>query len=511
MRVLIGIDIGTTNWKVGAFSEDGRLLSLHKTPTVTRSYGPDADFYDPDQLWQSVARLAQSVVAECGAEEITAVSVTSMAESVVPIDRTGAAIFPIIPWFDTRARREAAYLADLIGVERLFEITGADPNPIFGLPKILWIKANQPDVFERAAKWLQMADFIYLKLCGVQVTDYSLASRMLAFDLSNGIWSAEILAKAGVSEETLPEIALSGQVIGSVNSVAAQATGLPVGIPVVVGGHDHLCATLPTGVALGNKVLDSSGTAESFIFLAQKRPEMLQSFRGLRVGSYLDPDRYAFWGGIISSGKSVDWGVERLVSAAEWGITRGEFTYDDLMDQIASVPPGADGALYLPHLRGSGAPYWDPRSKGAFLGLKSRHTNRELLRALFEGLSYQARMIVESAEKLAGFNVDTLCAVGGGTRLKLWQQIKADVTGKVVETQAIEDATLLGAAMIAGIGVGLFSSLEAAAQIIRSETQSFVPNPANQALYDTLYEIYAEANQALATTNTRLDDQFRLG
>lgn len=510
MALLLGIDVGTTNWKAAVFDESGKLVCIKKTPTITRYDEKGWGYYDPDEMWNNVSSVIRQAVECCGRENIGAVSVTSMAESVVPIDRDGNTYYPVIAWFDTRSRKEAKEIIDTVGKQKIFEITGLDPNPIFPVPKIMWIRKNDPDAYKKAFKWLQMSDFINFKLSGEYVTDYTLASRTLAFDINNNEWSDKIIDAVNIPEHMLPSIVESGKVIGRVNKKASESTGIPEGVPVVMGGHDHPCATIPSGALLGRKILDSSGTAESFLFVSGKGEKVPKENKGQRVCRHLDPSRYVLWGGIIASGISVDWGFKRFASVDEWGFEKIEYTYASLEGKIEKVSPGSNGAMYLPHLRGSGAPYWDPRAKGAFIGLKSTHTSIDLMRALFEGLSFQARMIVEMEEHVAGCKTESLCAVGGGTKIKLWQQIKADITGKVIEVLEDEDATVLGAALLAGIGIGVYKDMEEASKVATSRGSKRIdPDPQNRELYDKLYDIYCGAYDALIEINSRLDEMFR--
>lgn len=509
MAVLLGIDVDTTDWKAAAFDEDGKPICIKKTPTITRYDEKGWGYYDPDEIWNNVSSVIRQAVECCGRENISAVSVTSMAESVVPIDKDKNTYYPVIAWFDTRSRKEAKELIDTIGRQKIFEITGLDPNPIFSVPKIMWIRENDPDAYNRVYKWLQMSDYINFKLSGEFVTDYTPASRTLAPDIHKNEWSDEILNTMNIPKDTFPSIVESGKVIGKVNKKASEITGIPKGVPVVMGGHDHPCSTIPSEAILGRKILDSSGTAESFLFVSGKGENVPKGNKGQRVCRHLDPSRYVLWGGIIASGASVDWGFKRFASIDEWGFEKIEYTYASLMDKIEAVSPSSNGVMYLPHLRGSGVPYWDPRTKGAFIGLKSTHTSPELMRSVFEGLSFQARMIAEMEEDVAGYKVESLCIVGGGTKIKLWQQIKADITGKVIEIPEVEDATALGAALLAGVGVGIYKDMEEASRVVSKNNKRIWPNPQNRELYDKLYEIYKDAYNALVETNTRLDEMFR--
>ena len=176
---------------------------------------------------------------------------------------------------------------------------------------------------------------------------------------------------------------------------------------------------------------------------------------------------------------------------------------------LEQTPVGANGVMFLPHLRGSGAPYWDPKGKGAFLGLTTNHTNTELLRALFEGLSFQARMVIEMEENVVGLPSDGLCAVGGGTRIGFWQQVKADVTGHVIEIPEVEEASALGAALLAGVGTGVYKSIADAAQKPSWHIRKIEPNPENTDRYSHIYKIYKHANHSLTEINSQLDDLFR--
>jgi len=511
MTILIGIDIGTTNWKVGAFDSTGRLIHFKKMPAVIKDYKNVGSLYDPDILWGSVETLLRQVVNKCSKNTIAGVSVSSMAESVVPVDKNSNPIFPIIPWFDNRARAEARLLVERIGKKRLFQITGLDSNPIFSINKILWFKHHYPDIFKKAVVWLQMADFIYMKLTGVWVTDPTLACRTLAYDIYKNDWSLEILEVLGLPKRIFPPVLVSGTIIGHVDNEVSGNTGLPVGTPIVVGGNDHSCATISSGVLLGKKILDSSGTAESFLYITHRDDKLNQTYRGQRVCSYLDSKRYVIWGGIIASGASIDWGFNRLVSSIDWNIPQEKYSYDKVMDAISDLPPGANGLIFLPHLRGSGAPYWDPRGRGAFLGLCSKHTCKDMMKAILEGLSYQARMIIEMEEAVAGHNSEALCVVGGGSKSRLWQQIKADVIGKLIELPDINEASALGAALIAGVGIGIYKTIDDAAKSINHETFVIEPNQENNNIYSEYYELYKNANQRLAKINSRLDNITKNG
>jgi xylulokinase len=502
--LLLGIDIGTTNWKAVIYDAAGRPRALRKTAAMTRYDANGWGYYDPAELWAHVSRVIHEAVDEVGGQ-VDAVSVTSMAEAVVPLDSAGQPTHPIIAWFDTRSVRQAERIASEIGRERLFALTGLEPNAIFSLAKILWIREHVPDAYRQARVWLQMSDYVLYRLSGQFATDYSLASRTLMFDLHRNAWSDELLEHFAVAKDTLPEIMRSGTRLGSVSRHAAMETGLQAGTPVVVGGHDHPCAALASGVQLGRKTLDSSGTAESFVTVSQPDAPPPVNFAHMRMCRYLDQRCFTVFGGILAGGASFDWAIDRFGSLADWGLVDSRIDYAMIEVAAARVAIGADGLLFLPHLRGSGAPHWNARDRGAFLGLTTNHGSAQLIRAVIEGLAMQARWIVETTEAITGAPADALVCVGGGARVALWQQIKADVLGRTVEAPDAPEATSLGAALLAGIGIGVYPDMVSAARAVYNPGRIYNPRPEQTARYEPLYRLFQSAYNSITDINAGLD------
>ncbi len=503
-RNYLAIDIGTTNWKAAVFDVTGRRLATAHTPAITHTDQNGNSFYRPQEIWQAVGSLCRQV--QQGLAPVRAVSVASVAEAVVAIGRDGRPLGDIITWFDRRAIAQAEWLEHTLGTKTLYSITGLDVNPIFSLPKILWVRENQPQVYEKAWKWLQIADYILFCLCGQTATDHTLASRTLAFDLRRNVWSQRILAAVGVPEDTMPAVVESGTVLGHVSRVASEHTGLPATAKVVMGGNDHPCGSVAVNVLDRRNILDSSGTAESFILVSPRQAPPPLRFQGQRTCRYLQKDRYALWGGIIASGKSFDWACCTLAP----GIRAGDApALRQMLEQAERERGMQAGAFFYPHLRGAGAPHWEPRSHGAFLGLRDLHTPAMLLKSVMEGLSMQARMIVEMEERLAGFRVERLCVIGGSSRNLQWQRIKANVLQRQVELCGEPEAVAQGAAMLAAIGDGACASLEEASAMLARGNTVIEPDPAMAGMYDPLYELYAEGYEALVEFNRKLFDLQR--
>jgi sugar (pentulose or hexulose) kinase len=504
----LAIDIGTTNWKVAIYNGEGKSLAIVKTPTKTHSDNMGKSWYNPTELWSCICDLIKDVTSKCPVE-ISAISATSFSEAVVGIDKSGNAVGDIIAWFDTRSMKQAQQLKDRFTEKTLYSITGLDVNPIFSLPKIMWIRENEKSNYDKTIKYLQMADFIIYRLSGVFATDYTLASRTLALDVKNNCYSDTILDKVNVDKSLFPSIFESGTVISTISDRVSKETGLSKNIKVVVGGNDHPCASIAAGVLGGNKILDSSGTAESFIYVSKKNAIPKMEFKGQRVCRYLQKDRYALWGGIISSGRTFDWAYDLFTSSKRFSIDQAKYTWDEVLDQVLTVKGMEAGLLFYPHLRGAGAPYWNPQISASFMGAREYHDSATFLRATLEGLSMQARMIVEMEENLAGVSVDSLCVVGGGARNPQWQTIKASITGKTVELCEESEATSLGAAMLAALGNEEYESLEEISSMLSNSNKKIEPDFKIYKKMNRFYDLYKEGYEQTEKFNQRIFDEIK--
>ncbi len=489
MPYLLGIDFGTTNVKAVVYDTWGKALASAAVRTETEHQGPQRAVYPPDKVWSSIVSVIRQVVAELGeAAGIEALAVASLGEAGVPLDGNGNWLYPAIVWFDSRTIEQHRWWEKEFGAEKVFAICGLLPGPIYSINKMMWLKEHEPHVHRRMAHWLCMADYITYKLTGIYSTSYSLASRTMAFDLRERHWSPTLLEAAGIDPAIMPPPYPSGEVVGRVAEDAAAATGLLSGTPVAAGGHDHICGALATQVFEEGPVLDSTGTAEALLTTVNEfRPERASHELGLSYGCHVARDRYYLVGGILSSGGLVEWLRELF-----WPQRAGdESLYQVMVQEAAASHP--EGLFILPYITGGGAPHRDPDAWGTLFGLRSSHTRGDLLRAAFESLSYELRALVEALEEFAGLEVTTLRAIGGGTKNELWLRLKADITGKLVEVPALQESTALGAALLAGLGVGIYSDeREAVSRVYRTE-RTIPPDPAAFKRYSRYYEeIYRE-------------------
>lgn len=495
--VTIGIDVGTTNVKSAAFDVRGRTVAGASRRHVVANPQPGWAEYDPDALFTDVAATLREVVAELPeGSRVAGVAVSSMAETAVAIDAHGAALRPAIAWHDERTHEQAAWWRREVGEDVVAQISGLPIVPIFGIHKLMWVRDHEPDVFARIRSWLNVADYVAFRLCGKQATDYSLGSRVMAMDLATRTWSTTLLDACGIDVDVFAELVPSGTAVGEVHAEAATATGLPLGTVVAAGGMDHPCGALAMGVTGEGDLLDSMGTSESiFTVLAAPVRDAELTRQGYQQGPHVVPDRFYCNGGMYTLGACVDWARSTLF--ADLGDA-----YATMVADGAAAPPGSDGVHFLPHLRMANTPIDDVLSRGAFVGLTLETDRARMARAVFEGLAYGGQASLDGLVERLGLRVARVRAAGGGTRNPILMEAKAallepDVVMEIVD---VDEASCLGAAMLAGIGSGVYASVDEATAAV-AQAPRIVPRPdaVTEALYRRAYrDVYQQLYPRLA-------------
>ena len=511
MGYLVGVDIGTTSTKAVLYDPSvGRVKAVASRPMTVRHPRAAWSEFEPDQVWRGVAECVREATAGL-ARGVRAVGVASMAEAGVLVDEAGRCLYPIIAWYDPRSEPQARRWHRQFGRRRLFEITGHPMQAKFSVNKLLWLRENQPEAFAAAHKWLCMEDFALWRLAGVHATDHSIASRTLAFDQRTRTWSEEVLEATGLSADLFPVAYPSGTAVGTVTPAAEAETGLPAGTVVATGGHDHLCGSLAAGVVGPGAFLDSMGTAEGGLLLAPSyQPDLRLLESGYCHYAHVIPGQYVMLFGLTSSGGLIHWLVQRLWPEAAGSAEAQARAFGAALLEAGGVRPGSDGLFWLPHLSGVGSPWEDESSKAAIVGLTAAHERGHLVRAVLEGLSYWLRENLDVLGEIAGIPPGReVVAIGGGTRAALWMQIKADVTRRVVRVPEVPEAAALGAALLAGVGAGIFASPEQAAASVARPSTVYEPSPERSAAYDQYYQsIFRELYPTLRSLNRRIHDLF---
>ncbi len=505
MDYLMGIDLGSTSLKAVIYDLDGNALASGSRKTELfhpSDEHPEWAVWQPEQIWGGAAAAVREAVAQLDdPRAIRGVAVTGMGMDGLPIDESGQWLYPLISWHDPRTGPQFQWWKQQITAEKVFSIGGNPLWPINSALRILWMAENEPKILARTDKWLLIEDFLNFMLCGRRATDYSMASCTLLFDQRTLNWSDELLELSGIDRRLMPEVFASGTPLGEVTAAAADATGLPEGTPVILGGHDHLCGALPVGAFRPGVVLDVTGTWES-VLTATAEPVLnleLQQM-GMTVQAHVARGMHAVWGSNVSGGM-LEWYRKELGDA-----TDDDADWDSLMAAAAQSPPGARRVMFLPHMSGSSCPVGDQRSLGAFVGLSNLATRGDMLRAIIEGLNYQLLDVVTSLQSGVGAQLEEFIAVGGGTRNELWMQNKADVVGRPIEVPGIEEATPLGAAILAGIGLGLYEDQQEAFRRVQKPGKTYRPDLELSARYAEWFEIYKQLYPALGPISHQLVD-----
>lgn len=480
---LLGVDIGTTSCKAGLFEPTGTALRLAIQLTPTRTAPEGTAYYDPLELYQTVCAVVREVIAS--PDDIAAVGISSMAETGILVDaRSGTPRSRFIPWFDNQAASYADFLARHDHPAERFSKTGIHPSPKVSLAKLLWLHTNHPEVFSGAV-WLSTADYIAYRLTGQMATDYSLAGRTYAFRIDQRRWDEEWLRDLGLPATLFPPAMPSGKTVGAVTSEGYQQSGIPAGTPVCIAGHDHICGALASKTITQERVFDSMGTAEVLLGTLKQRSLTLADFEsGLSYGCHVVPSCYYWLGGLSASGGSVEWLREVF--------GKDQLTYQQLDGLLAQADYLPIPILYFPYLLGRSSSSLNrqkPASRAAFVGLDASHRRVDLVKAILQGAAYEIERIRREAERMTDSNIERVTAAGGGTRNKYWMQIKADVSNCIFEVLPFSEVTLLGAAMLAGLSVGLFSDADEAVEAMaQRDIELFNPEASRHQLHKQIYE-----------------------
>jgi xylulokinase len=496
LMLLIGLDIGTTGCKASIFDLYGkRLCSASREYSIEFPYPTWAE-QDAEQVWL----LAQQALAEAyrqliGRPQVSAIGLSVQGEAIIPVDRAGAALRPAILGMDTRTDAENAWLRQQFGPDYLYQHTGMPVHTINTLPKLVWLKKNEPDIWMRADQFLLYEDFFIRKMTGRAAISRCLASRTQLYDLHQDRWSVEIMGALELNPARLAEVLPSGTAVGKLHEDLASALGFPNNPLVVTGGHDQACGALGVGLTRPGLSMVSTGTAEVVevaLGSLALTPELAAG--NISVYAHTVPGLYVTMTLNHSGGLILRWFRDTF---CQDDIARAAISGSDAYDLIyrnASSEPSS--LLLLPHFSGSGTPHFDTQSKGALLGFTFGTTRSEVAKAILEGLTFELRYNLE-VMKSGGVQIDELRAIGGGARSNVWLKLKADITGIPVAVPRITEAASWGAAALAGAGAGVFSSAAEAVENTLQFDRVIEPDPHVQARYDARYALYCQIYPAL--------------
>jgi xylulokinase len=465
---LLGVDIGTTHVKACAYDEDGRFLGAAHRGTPTRRLRGDGAEYDAHAVERAVFETIRQVAERFGPPR--AIGIASMAESGFLVDGSGEPLVPAVAWFDGRTAPQAARWKERLDPFDLFSRTGLHLAPRYSACKLEWHQENTPEAWSRADSWLGMAEYLVFRMTGEKSTDPSLASRTMLFGIETGEWDEKLCGLAGVPLDLLPPVYEAGAGPGRLLSCVAAGIPVPSDIPVVVCGHDHVCGSFGAGVVEPGEVVDSMGTAEAALITLREPPLNEAGYNlGLLMGRHVLPESFYLATGLSEAGGAVGW-LLRLLEGNEEDLARWT-------EEADALAPG-EGGVFLPLVHGE-----DDGVTFYALGKESRPAH--LLRAMLEGLTLEIDAALKRVAQAGEVELSSITVLGGGARNALWRQLKADVSGKLVRVVSEPECVARGAAMLAGVGAGIFQNHDS---VPGPEYEPYTHRPAgDQAVYERLY------------------------
>ncbi len=493
---LLGIDVGSTHCKAGLFEADGTVVRIATRPTVARRAPEGFQYFEPRELWETVAGVIAEAVEGTRPDEVGAVGIASMAETGLLIDaQSGAERSVMLPWFDTSAQPQAERMQRESDPVERFSRTGIYGTFKASVAKLLWLREREPELLQGAV-WLCASDYVAFRLTGSRATDHSLAGRTFAFRIDERRWDDEWLRSLGLDAEIFPPAYQAGTPVGG---VTASGLGLAKGTPVAISGHDHVCAAVAVGAVEPGRVFDSIGTAESIMGVLDARRLGEKEYRsGLVFGCHPAAGQYYWMGGISSAGGSVEW-LRKMLDEPS-------LSYGALVSLLEKREAGPTGLLFYPYLLGEVPGRHFHRGKAALVGLRASHRREDIAQAVLEGTAFEMETLRRSAQEVTGRQIDRMVVAGGGTRIPRWMQIRADVSGCRLELSPVVEATLLGAALLAGVGSGIYGSIpEAVAALNPGRARVVLPDTERHRQYCELYEEEYLPFQAALVKSSRGD------
>jgi xylulokinase len=488
VSVLLGLDVGTGGARAVAVDESGGVVAEASSEYPLSSPYPGWMEQDPEDWWEGSKEALGKVAAEVGEAEVVALGLTGQMHGSVFLDSSERIIRPALLWNDQRTSRQCEEITETVGEERLIELSGNPALTGFQAPKILWLRDEEPENYDRVTSVLLPKDYVRLRLTGEYATDVSDASGTLLLDVKEREWSREILDALEIPTGWLPVVHEGPEQTGDLHKGIANELGLPSGLPIAAGGGDNAAAAVGVGVVEPGLLSSSIGTS-GVLFAASDGFTPDPSGR-IHAFCHAVPDGYHLMGVTLSAGGSLQW----------WRDVVGE-GYDDLVRAASGIEPGAEGLVFLPYLSGERTPHLDPQARGAFFGLTSRHTLAHMTRALMEGVVFSLRDSFEIMRRL-NVPVEQVRATGGGARSALWRELQADVYGVPIHRTTADEGPAHGAALLAGVTAGVYSDVEEACSTVRLREE--VTLPERTRVYEDYYHVYRSLYPETRETMHRL-------
>jgi xylulokinase len=498
MKAFLGIDLGTSAIKALLMAEQGRILAVGSSELVLSVPKPAFAEQNPNDWWDASVAAVRQAIAACGEKpEIAGIGVSGQMLGSVLMDKSGKADKPCMIWMDQRASNERDFIENKLGLDFILDKTANYPLASLWAPKLLWLRSNEPERYGRIDKALFPKDYLKYRLTGEYDIDVTDAPGTLLFNTAERRWDDELFKALDIPRNFVPEsLSESTQVIGRVTTSAAEALGVPAGIPVVGGGGDQMCGAVGLGVIRSGVISSVIGTSgcvfsHSDACITDRKPRALLSYCHSVSGAY------SLFGCTLSAGGAYQWLRNAFFKneKVRWN-TEGKKIYAFMDALAAAAAPGCEGLVFLPYLSGERTPYPDPDARGVFFGLSQRHGAAECCRAVMEGVVYSLRDTVEILREHK-LDISEAHAAGGGSASPLWLQMQADIFNTPVLVTTVGEAPAAGAAMLAAVGAGAYADLGQAADDVVKIVQRREPDAAKTEMYNDYYETYRSLYPAL--------------
>jgi xylulokinase len=486
MSILLGIDIGTSSVKSMLMDVEGRMLGFSQIEYEISIFSPGYAEQDPEVWWDLTCRTIALALNQAGieADQIIGIGLSGQMHGLVALDQDGKVVRPAIIWCDQRTINEKNAIENMFTSEQLGELIQNPAAAGFQLLSLMWMKENEPDQYRRIRHVILPKDYVRYRLTGEIAVDTTDASSTSAYNVTEKRWSTELLEKVSIDPILFPQVGEPWEISGVVTSQAAAATRLHEGTSVVYGGADQAMQAIGNGIITPGTISCTIGTGGQLF-----APTITPIYDSLlRTHTYVHavPNRWYLLGASMSAGLSLKWLAGQVLRRTDY------LELDQLAEKISA---GSEGLIFLPYLTGVRTPHMNPHATGMFFGLTLNHSDAHLVRSVLEGVGYSMRDSLEIFKSL-GINMDRIIISGGGAKSRLWKQILADILGSEVYTSTMKEQACFGAAIMAGVGVGAYSSIDSAcASIVRIHEQPIMPIAENIEIYESRYKVYQQLYQ----------------
>jgi xylulokinase len=495
MKYLLGVDAGTTSFKGILIDEEGKIISIANQPYELITPSNNMIEFEVEKYWEVFKKVVAKLIKDSGVkpDKIVGLAIDSQGETLICLDKDSSPLRNAIVWMDNRSTVEAELIREEFGLKQVYDVTGQpELTATWPATKILWLRRNQKEIFDKTSKYLLLEDYLIYRLTGKFYCEKSLISSSLYYDIHNGKWWDSMLDFIGISQDKLPIIEESGVAVGNLTDDACRETGLDKDTIIVTGAFDQISGVIGAGAIHDSDICETTGTALAMCASIKTPPPFNENFKVPCQGHAIKGKYFLlFWA--QTAGIILKWFRDNFVSYDDLG---NSSIYARMDKDATKVPAGSDGLILLPHLSGAACPEFNPYAKGIFYGITLKHTREYFIRAVLESIGYMLKEQIETAESL-GIKINEIRSLGGGAVSSVWNNIKTNITGKPIITLENEETAVTGAAILAGVGTGVFDSIESACSKGSAIKDRFYPEDNLVEAYLKPYEKYKKLYKAL--------------